>query len=375
MKYHLLIFLTPQFDFFYLHRNYFLMKTHYYKQILYDPLHKLINESLYSIKVNENLTTVVPKYIKIWREYCNNDPNITDLILRMNGKIRPDIVYKRWIDFFIHYPDIFNDTFLKIDFKLLEKIKVSYDINDQQIEKNIFQIYHDKNLIPEYVKTHLLKLNPNYKYHFINFEEGKKIIYKYFDKELAANINLTLDTLPRYCHKSDLLRYCMLYIYGGVYLDCDLKLLQPISTFLNKDVTFFTSFGRGAEQFICTTTKGDKIIDKTMANGIIASTKNNKILLELIHFCIKNPVDDNPINRGAYISSLYNVLTKYCLPNIKPFTFFRYNNEVIYLITQYDTRSHGNNCFIDKDDNVLIDINSPEYSFKRQTSSFLINSE
>ena len=40
----------------------------------------------------------------------------------------------------------------------------------------IFQIYHDKTLIPAYVKQHITTLNPHYEYKFIDFNEGINII-------------------------------------------------------------------------------------------------------------------------------------------------------------------------------------------------------
>ena len=76
---------------------------------------------------------------------------------------------------------------------------------------NIFQIYHDKTLIPSFVKQYIINLNPNYNYNFINFEKGKEIIKNEFkDETIKDKILYCLDNFPRYCHKSDLLRYCLL---------------------------------------------------------------------------------------------------------------------------------------------------------------------
>ena len=56
------------------------------------------------------------------------------------------------------------------------------------IEKNIFQIYHNKELIPCYVKKHLLNLNPSYNYNFYDFNEGKKIVMNNFELPFAKKI-------------------------------------------------------------------------------------------------------------------------------------------------------------------------------------------
>ena len=85
------------------------------------------------------------------------------------------------------------------------------------IPKNIFQIYHDKNLIKENVKNKIIDLNPNYNYKLYDFNEGIEIIKMNFDKEFSEKIIFYIQNLEKYAHKSDLLRYCLLYIYGGVY--------------------------------------------------------------------------------------------------------------------------------------------------------------
>ena len=43
-----------------------------------------------------------------------------------------------------------------------------------KIPQKIFQIYHDKKLIPEYVKKNLIDLNKDYEYFFLILMKGKK---------------------------------------------------------------------------------------------------------------------------------------------------------------------------------------------------------
>jgi len=244
------------------------------------------------------------------------------------------------------------------------------------IPNNIFQLYHDKNLIPNYVKENIKKLNNNYNYYFYDFEESKSIINSNFSKDFSDKIILTIDKLPRYCHKSDIIRYCLLYIFGGIYIDCDLKPLYGFNKFLENinDVTLYSSFGKGAETFLCKTKIGEKKIHKMMANGIFASTKNNPILLELINYCIENPIDSNPDNRGINVIQLYNCIESKCKKiNItaEPYKKLLLENEIIYLINQDESDIYGTNCFVNEDGIVLINPNDEEYNFKRQTSSFI----
>ena len=70
-------------------------------------------------------------------------------------------------------------------------------------------------LIPEYVKNNLIDLNKDYEY-FFDFDEGKKTVKKHMDKLLSDKICPTL-IIFRYCHKSDLLRYCLLYFWRCLF--------------------------------------------------------------------------------------------------------------------------------------------------------------
>ena len=131
---------------------------------------------------------------------------------------------------------------------------------------NIFQIYHSKSLIPEYVSEHIKKLNPEYNYKFLDFKEGIEIIRQNFNIPSIKNkIINTINNMPRYCHKSDLLRYCLLYIYGGVYIDVDLQPLVSFKEMIPENVSFFSSIGGGPNPYVV---NGNKIHCCT-SNGIL----------------------------------------------------------------------------------------------------------
>ena len=242
------------------------------------------------------------------------------------------------------------------------------------IPKNIFQIYHDKGLVPKYIKDRLVSLNHGYNYSLLDFEDGKKSIIKDFKDLDSGLICKTIDSLPRYCHKSDLLRYCLLYLYGGFYLDVDLEILAPFDHLSTKG-ELLTSFGRGAESFTCVFENGQrKHVHKIMANGIFAAKKNSPILLDLIKFCIDNPADKNPTNRGIYIKFLYNYLNKQNFlkgGSIKPFSKVKIKNENVYLFDTIDSENYGSNCIYDLNIGVIINPNNILYKIPRQTSSFI----
>jgi hypothetical protein len=243
------------------------------------------------------------------------------------------------------------------------------------IENNIFQIYHDKSLIPKYVSEHIKELNPKYNYKIIDFEEGKEIIensFKY-NNSLKEKILHCIDNYPRYCHKSDLLRYCLLYLHGGIYLDVDLKPIIEFDKMIPQNVNFFTSFGRGGKAFL----RNNMCLYPITSNGILASTKNNETMLDLIKNCISNNnlFDKNPNFRGDNVFYLYEYLNEKCIENEKkivPFEIINIKSENIYLLNHVIINYNNNitDCIIDKE-KIYIIANDLKYNFKRQTSSFI----
>lgn len=238
---------------------------------------------------------------------------------------------------------------------------------------NIFQIYHDKRLIPNFVEEHIKNLNPTYSYNFINFEKGKEIIKnEYKDETIKDKILYCLDNYPRYCHKSDLLRYCLLYIYGGVYIDVDLKPLLPFDEIIQDDVEFLTSFGRaGTPVYLVNNTP----VYPVTSNGILISKKGNPILLNLINHSITNKklFDKNPEYRGENVYYLYNYLNDKCVKNkiiFEPYKKINIDNQLIYMVNHILIPHSGLDCVVDKN-KIIIHANDQNYSFKRQTSSFI----
>lgn len=239
--------------------------------------------------------------------------------------------------------------------------------------KNIYQIYHNTNLIPKYVKDTIKNLNPDYKYYLINFETGKQLINNYiddaFDNKLKNSILQRLDTMPRYCHKSDLLRYCLLYMFGGVYLDVDLEPLISFDEMNVDNVDFMTSFGRGGNPYII---NNEKVYPIT-SNGFIISSKGNPILLDLINNIINNDklTITNPEYRGENVEFLYNYLNNKLKEKgglLEPFKKLELNETSIYLLNHIE---YGNIDSFVNHKVQFIRANNPNYIFKRQSSGII----
>lgn len=104
---------------------------------------------------------------------------------------------------------------------------------------NIYQILiNSSNTIselPKYIQfcqSQIKNLYPNCKYHLYNGKELELIIKNNFPKEVL----LSYHSLNPYAYKADLARYCLLYLYGGLYIDLSLLCIEPL---VLEDINFF----------------------------------------------------------------------------------------------------------------------------------------
>ena len=149
--------------------------------------------------------------------------------------------------------------------------------NTSKIPKVIYQTYKDKN-VPPIVKERWLQLNPGYEYHLYDDDDCYQFLLDYYDKEHADFFKYKIKDGPI---KSDFWRVCILYQFGGIYADIDIKPLVPIDEFVNSDTTFYT----------CIT---DKNLDSNNLNPhFIAVTPKNKLIKECIDIYMNRIKNDN----------------------------------------------------------------------------------
>lgn len=81
----------------------------------------------------------------------------------------------------------------------------------------IFQTWHTKDLPPLMKKNNELfkEMNPEFQYVLFDDDGCRQFIETHFDQSVLT----TYDSLIPGAFKSDLWRYCVLYICGGIYLD------------------------------------------------------------------------------------------------------------------------------------------------------------
>ena len=334
----------------------------HHKKIKYNELDNLIDDKITKYINGMHERTEIPNFIRIWRLYFKADKkNKKELLEKMNGIRQPHLMGYRWPEILVNECKPFDEDSNLIDNKLLKSIK--------EYPKNIFQIYHDETLISNHVREHIERLNPGYSYRIINFEQGKQIVRENLDELLAERICSSLDKMPRYCHRSDLLRYCLLYIYGGVYLDVDLKPTIPFNQIIKPNTDLITCFGSGGDKVDGFEFKDrNKKLQQIMANGLFASKKGNILLLDLIEYSINNIHKPDIWNHGNNVRWLFKYLENKCKENeqqIQPFKELIIDDYSIYLYCE-DLRGRGH-YMIDENFDIIVDPCDPNYNFVKQS--------
>jgi len=138
------------------------------------------------------------------------------------------------------------------------------------IPKNIFQTWHTKKLSPLMYKAtqQIINANPEFNYSLYDDTDCREFIQKHFDRDVL----FAYDSLIPGAYKADLWRYCILYKYGGVYLD--IKYI-PVNDFS------FISLIQGEHLVI-------DIDEKSIYNALMICFPGNNMLFIAINKIVEN---------------------------------------------------------------------------------------
>lgn len=175
-----------------------------------------------------------------------------------------------------------NELISMFHFHLSNIIEANTNKNIISIPKKIIQTWKHKDLNSEFQKiVDLWKINnPNYTYTFFDDRDCEQFIKEYFDEDV---LNIYNCIIPG-AYKSDLFRYCYLYINGGVYIDIDTLCIGKLDDFLLPNVEFIVPIDLNITHL-----EGNHNI----FNTFIGSIPKHPILLNCINkivFHIKNNI-------------------------------------------------------------------------------------
>jgi mannosyltransferase OCH1-like enzyme len=150
-----------------------------------------------------------------------------------------------------------------------------------KIPRNIFQTWKTKNISDDFkylIETWKFN-NPNYAYFLFDDNDCEEFIKKNFDEDIY---NTYCRIIPG-AFKADLWRYCILYVYGGIYVDVDTICLNNIDNFIDEDIEFMTPIDLNNCPYYGT---------YNLFNCFIASIPKHPILMNCIRRIVYN-VENN----------------------------------------------------------------------------------
>jgi len=123
------------------------------------------------------------------------------------GSISNEIIYENNLD---------NKNIIK------KMIMNKYNIKNSYIPKNIFEVWHSKDLPPKMNKTVNNLINKNLDFNYYLYDENECI--HFIKNNFSQNVLDAFNSMIPMAYKADLWRYCILYAYGGIYLDIKYRL-------------------------------------------------------------------------------------------------------------------------------------------------------
>ena len=163
---------------------------------------------------------------------------------------------------------------------------------DSKIEMNLFHIVPNLEVLPNEVLENLRLLrdrNPNWTQRIFTHADVLPFVRENFDTKIVSAFGM-VDP----CYKvvwSDLLRYLLIYHYGGVYLDCKSRSNIPLSDLAHKSDYLICQWdnllGGKYENFGLHPELND-IAGGEYQNWIIVSGSGNPVLKAVIDAVVKN---------------------------------------------------------------------------------------
>ena len=157
-----------------------------------------------------------------------------------------------------------------------EKIVNSIPIEKKKIPKQIFQTWMTSELSPELKKIRdswIIK-NPGYSYKLYNDLEADNFILEHF----GDTVHKCYRKIIPGAFKADLWRYCVLYVYGGIYADLDTICMNNLDSFI-REYSFVCPIDLNTNPY-----EGNH----NLFNSFIGIVPNSEIMLNCIKFIVNN---------------------------------------------------------------------------------------
>lgn len=228
---------------------------------------------------------------------------------------------------------------------LLPNFSFDSSITDKKIPRYLFQTYISKDRIPKIVYDNISKYASEYQYYFYDDNQCRDFLHNHFIPEVLQKF----DELKG-AHKADLFRYCILYIFGGVYLDIKTVLVRPLKEIFDHDIYSFYS--------------ALSINQYSIYQGILAVNPLNDIMKHSVNFILNTSYLETKQNYIIFTQFMFRDIEKMCSSQLNSGYNILKNNEEIYLFKEFCCNKkvcplttkdrYGLSCNILNDNNELV---------------------
>jgi mannosyltransferase OCH1-like enzyme len=165
-------------------------------------------------------------------------------------------------------------SYLRNSVSKLYKLPFNINKNNNNKQLSIYQSFQSKN-VSYNIKSVIyenIEMNPEYNYYLYDDYDCRNFIYNNFDLKVLH----AFDKLIPGAYKSDLWRYCILYINGGVYIDIKFKIIKPLHTYVKKNTIIFVKDLLGDNVYNAVMIAPPKVeLFKHAINEIVNNVNNN----------------------------------------------------------------------------------------------------
>lgn len=195
-----------------------------------------------------------------------------------------------------------------------EEIKQIFEETSDKVPLNIWQTWKEKNMHIDMFNNinDLRESNPEFKYYIFDDQECLEFIKEHYTEDVA---NAFVTLVPG-AYKADLWRYCVLYIYGGIYLDVKFKCLDgfKLLNLIEDDHYCLDLINNGFH----------KDEQECIFNGIMINKPKNELLINAIYKIVEN------VKNKFYGSNWLEITGPNLLGKIFNKTFFKKDEKYIF---------------------------------------------
>jgi hypothetical protein len=252
---------------------------------------------------------IIHAHANNYGKVCNNIPDIIELTY----------VNKNYFDFTPSY----NIDYLPIPHLDAKNcyIKNEISLNIYPFKENstfpkIIHLVHKNYGLLEKSHKQWKTLNPEYTIELYDDDRCRKTLFENFGQLYYDVFNFIKDGAI----KCDFFRVCVLYLYGGIYVDSDIKPFIPISEFIEDDLDFATCISYNYTYYL----KYNKFLYNPQ---FILAKKFDENLYNIINKYINNYINKIDYSYWAWsICQLMNKINDFDL-HVNSDNIFIYNNK------------------------------------------------